>query len=169
MNTQLTMDIEKMCEAICQGFYRGVEGKGDKAVMLTFRIENETEYEKNKRRKESKFYFSVIYFAPSNYVKVLWRDNKDNFFNFYPEKGEWKEIADHDSCWRGCWSDILQEYRKTLKKFEGEKNVSYWANIEDIREITFEDIERLSSDYTGKASIIKNKDKNVYTLQVNKK
>lgn len=46
----------------------------------------------------------------SRYVKVEWRvlDPKDL------KPSQWIELADHDSCWNGCWDDPLKFMRKIL-------------------------------------------------------
>lgn len=46
--------------------------------------------------------FSIAYYPKSNYVKVYYKAERSYSESF--SEGEWKNISDHDSCWRDCWS-----------------------------------------------------------------
>lgn len=80
----------------------------------------------NNRGKE--FRFKVRYYSSkgSRYVRVCYR-----LFGSV----DWTNLADHDTCWRESWDNIIAECRKTLNedfpKIKGHED-SWFSNCESI-------------------------------------
>jgi hypothetical protein len=131
------IECNKMAEALVDSLYRNKE-KCSIALCFDFRI-HISKYFEDREELEYPFFFSVIYYAPSNYVKVFYRRNLKSPF-VYPEDGPFERIADHDSCWRDCWSDIYKEYSLGLENFVTKNDLnkeylSYYSSIERLYEI----------------------------------
>lgn len=72
-----------------------------------------------------------------SYVKVLWRPDhllkSDREPEFYREEDKpWVEIADHDTCWRGCEAPIRQWIRENLQSAEKWDEVFPFYNCERV-------------------------------------
>lgn len=50
------------------------------------------------------------------------RDESREIREFYGDKEEWREIGDHDSCWRGCSSTLKQWIRE---KFDSDQSFDH--------------------------------------------
>ena len=116
---------ETMSETMVGDLFRG------KGAVITFEFRlDHTCYDKNGNDKGTMIRWKVKYVLREgrSYIKVLWtpysyRENIEN----------WQEIADHDSCWRDCWGDILDYGREELlKKHTAKGNESWFFNCERI-------------------------------------
>jgi hypothetical protein len=121
------MAAENMAEEVIEGLFRSKEA----TVEFEFRLDH-TCYDKTGEDVGRTIYWKVLYIIRkgSRYVKVDWTPYS------YREPGavNWKEIGDHDSCWRGCWSDILKYARvELLDKFDAKGNESWFFACQHIK------------------------------------
>lgn len=119
---------ENMAETVIDDLFRSKKAR----VEFEFRLDH-TCYGKDGEDIGRNINWKVLYTVRggNRYVKVDWTPYS------YREPGavSWKEIGDHDSCWRGCWSDILAWAREELlNKFDVKGNESWFFNCEHIRE-----------------------------------
>ena len=119
---------ESMCDAMIDGLYRST----DSCIEFSFRLDH-TCYDKDGNDIGTNIYWKVRYtnHKGSRYIKVEWTpySYKENIEN-------WQKIADHDSCWRGCWGDIHAYARKALiEEYKAKGNESWFFNCEYIRKI----------------------------------
>jgi hypothetical protein len=121
-------NAEHMAEEIYDSLYRS---KGiAKTIQFNFRMDYSV-YNVDGNDEGTAFYWQVIYYGRGGrYIKVLW-----NEIVYYPEykESDWKEIADHDSCWRGCWDNILKKARTIFTPFN-DKDGSWFFNLERVED-----------------------------------
>jgi hypothetical protein len=119
---------EDMCEATYQGLHRYT----DTALEFRFRIDH-TCYDEEGEDIGNGIRFAIRYHSKngSNYVRVSWSPiTRESMF----EPKGWEELANHDSCWRGCWSEILAYARKKLiEEFHAKGSESWYFNCESVK------------------------------------
>jgi len=122
-------NAEHMAEEMYDSVFRS---KGiAKTIQFNFRMVYSV-YDENGNDIGIAFYWQVIYHGRGGrYIKVLWNEVK---YHPYIET-EWKEIADHDSCWRGCWDNdnILGRAREIFTPFN-DKEGSWFFNLERVED-----------------------------------
>jgi len=125
---------ERMCEATYQGLYRHT----GTSLEFHFRIEH-TCYNEEGDDLGTGIRFAVRYHSPhgSNYVRVSWSPITRES-DFLPK--DWKEIANHDSCWRECWSEILSYCRrKLIDEYTAEGSESWFFDCEGVTAVKEDD------------------------------
>jgi hypothetical protein len=116
--------MEKTCYELYNSLYRS---KGIK-LLASFIISHDI-YDDNGNDRGKDFRFEVTYYSNkgSRYVKVEYR-----IFG----TTEFIQLADHDSCWSGCWDKIIIECREKLNKdfpeIKGHED-SWFSNCVDIK------------------------------------
>lgn len=76
-----------------EGMVDGVIGRGsEKLLIASIRVNTD----------HNTYRFSIAYYPKSNYVKVYYKSDRSSYEAF--SEGEWKNISNHDSCWRDCWA-----------------------------------------------------------------
>lgn len=122
-------NAEHMACTVYDSLFRSKEKA--KTLQFNFRMDYSV-YDKDGNDIGNTFYWQVIYYGRGGrYIKVLW--NEKQYRPEYKET-EWKEIADHDSCWRGCWEKILERAREIFNPFE-DKEGSWFFNLENVEDI----------------------------------
>jgi len=123
---------ESIAESAVQGIIRYKEA----TLEFEFRLDH-TCYNKEGEDIGRTIYWKVKYICREggSYVKVLWTP-----FSYKDYTEDWQEIADHDSCWRGCWNDILTYAREELiEKYNAIGNESWFFNCEYVKMIKEEE------------------------------
>ena len=100
----ITLDVEQFVCKFFQGCIKGRDMAEHTALYIGLRAEFST-YLDQPNDSICKM-FHIIYFSPANYTRVMYRCS-----NFADQRapGNYKLIADHDSCWRNNWSHIEHE------------------------------------------------------------
>lgn len=118
---------ETMCYATINGLFRAQE----KTIEFNFRLDHSCYRNGEDIGKSILWKVRYINRKGSRYVKVDWTP-----CSYHEDIENWQEIADHDSCWCGCWGDILDYGRKELiDNFTAKGNESWFFNCELVREI----------------------------------
>jgi hypothetical protein len=118
-----------MAETVIDDLFRSKEVK----IEFEFRLDH-TCYDEYGVDIGNNIYWKVLYTVRkgSRYIKVDWTP----YSYQEPGKVDWKEIGDHDSCWRGCWSDILSWAREELlEKFNAKGNESWFFSCQHIKQL----------------------------------
>lgn len=99
--SNITLDVEQFVCKFFQGCIKGRDMAEHTALYIGLRAEFST-YLDQPNDSICKM-FHIVYFSPANYTRVMYR--MDEFRDRYIP-GNYKLIADHDSCWRNNWSHI---------------------------------------------------------------
>jgi hypothetical protein len=150
MNHRIVLEIESVIDSFVEAFFKNGSFSQINTRALFISIRDSFCTYQNNRAIEKKFNFNVIYYAPMNYVKVLWR-KIEKPSDIYNTEGEWIQIADHDSCWRDSWSEIYKN-RQPIIEFYTKKGfifdeVNEYVCIEKIEEINISRIIKENNNY----------------------
>ena len=131
------ISAEHIIDEIYDSLFRS---KGiEKTIKFSFRLDYSI-YDENGSDIGRQFYWNVILHGRGGrYIKVLWQQ-----YSYHPFKKEedWKEIADHDSCWCGCWGDILKKAREIFP-INYCQDGSWFFNLEQVHVLTKKEIENV--------------------------
>lgn len=111
MARAITVNLEEAATTIFQSLVKGKEIARENALAISVRVQYDHYGRSNKSTCKL---LKVIYFSPSNYTKVMWRESE---FAQYWWEGEYTLVADHDSCWREAWEPINSRKEAIRREF----------------------------------------------------
>ena len=136
--SMLTTNIEDVVGMFVEEFFRGGIEPHKKALHVSVRYQLDWYDEQVSVCK----LFHFIYYSPTNYTKVYFRESE---FADCSHAGEYKLVADHDSCWRDSWDDanrrayeISAELRKNHPELN-KNNVSKHVSLDRVQLLAISD------------------------------